>query len=162
MRMPSCWDCGSCATKARRRRSLRGRPCADTLVQRYRSLLEAHLREHWPVRAYAGAVGVTPDHLSRCCRAVTGLGALDMLHERLVLEARRLLAYTPAAVHEIAHQLGFDDPGYFSRLFAKRAGQSPSAYRVAIADGLGVLPEPPMEACKARIPLHNAAKRQRA
>ena len=133
---------------------------ADTLVQRFRSLIESHFREHWPVRAYAGALGVTPDHLSRCCRATTGLGALDLMHERLVLEARRLLAYTPAAVHEIAHQLGFDDPGYFSRLFAKRAGQSPSAYRVAIADGLGVPPEP--AACKARTPLHNAGKRQRA
>jgi AraC family transcriptional regulator, transcriptional activator of pobA len=137
---------------------------ADTLVQRFRSLVESHFREHWPVRDYAAALGVTPDHLSRCCRAVTGLGALDLMHERLVLEARRLLAYTPAAVHEIAHQLGFDDPGYFSRLFTKRAGQSPSAYRVAIAEGLGVLPAPSSEpaTCKDRAPLHNAGKRQRA
>jgi AraC family transcriptional activator of pobA len=95
------------------------------------------------VRAYAGTLGVTPDHLSRSCRAITGLGALDLLHERLLLEARRLLAYSPAAVGDIAHQLGFDDPGYFSRLFTKRAGQSPSAYRASIADGLGVLPNPP-------------------
>lgn len=135
---------------------------ADTLVQRFRSLVESHFREHWPVRDYAAALGVTPDHLSRCCRAITGVGALDVMHERLVLEARRLLAYTPAAVHEIADQLGFDDPGYFSRLFTKRSGQSPSAYRVAIADGLGVPPDPPAQACKARTPLHNAGKRQRA
>jgi AraC family transcriptional activator of pobA len=133
---------------------------SDTLVQRYRSLLEAHLCEHWPVRDYAGALGVTPDHLSRCCRAVTGLGALDMLHARLVLEARRLLAYTPAAVHEIAHQLGFDDPGYFSRLFAKRAGQSPSAYRAAIAEGLGVPPNPPVDT--AHSPMAAIARRSRA
>ena len=79
-----------------------------------------------------------------------------------MLEARRLLAYTPAAVGAIAQQLGFDDPGYFSRLFTKRSGQSPSAYRVAIAEGLGVLPNPPVEACKARTPLHNAGKRQPA
>ena len=135
---------------------------ADTLVQRYRSLLEAHLCEHWTVRDYAGALGITPDHLSRCCRAITGLGALDLMHERLVLEARRLLAYTPTTVHAIAHQLGFDDAGYFSRLFTKRSGQSPSAYRAAIAEGLGVPPNPPPEAatCKDRMQLHNAGKRQ--
>lgn len=132
----------------------------DALVERYRSLLEANFRAHWTVGAYADRLGVTPDHLSRRCRAVTGLGALDLMHERLLLEARRLLAYTPAAVGAIAQQLGFDDPGYFTRLFTKRAGQSPSAYRVAIADGLGVPPEP--AACKARAPLHNAGKRQRA
>ena len=114
----------------------------DTLVERYRSLLEAHFREHWPVRAYAGTLGVTADHLSRSCRAITGLGALDLLHERLLLEARRLLAYTPTTVGEIAQQLGFDDSGYFSRLFAKRSGQSPSAYRAAIAEGLAALPSP--------------------
>jgi AraC family transcriptional regulator, transcriptional activator of pobA len=134
----------------------------DALVGRYRALLEANLRAHWPVRAYADRLGVTPDHLSRRCRAVTGVGALDMMHDRLVLEARRLLAYTPAAVGAIAQQLGFDDPGYFTRLFTKRSGQSPSAYRVAIAEGLGVLPDPPVEACKARTPLHNARTKQRA
>jgi hypothetical protein len=55
-------------------------------------------------------------------------------------------------------------PGYFSRLFTKRSGQSPSAYRAEIAEGLGVLPSPPPElaTCKDRLPLHNAGKRQRA
>jgi AraC family transcriptional regulator, transcriptional activator of pobA len=114
----------------------------DTLVERYRSLLDAHFREHRPVHAYAATLGVTADHLSRSCRAIAGLGALDLLHERLLLEARRLLAYTPTTVGEIAQQLGFDDPGYFSRLFAKRSGQSPSAYRAAIAEGLVALPNP--------------------
>ena len=132
----------------------------DTLVRRYRSLLESHFRDHWPVRDYAGTLGVTPDHLSRCCRVSTGLGALDLMHERLVLEARRLLAYTPTAVGEIAHQLGFDDSGYFSRLFTKRSGQSPSAYRASIAEGLGVLPDPSVE--MAHSPVSAVAPRRRA
>src|SRR5262245_56417898 len=134
----------------------------DALVERYRSLLDANFRAHWTVSTYADRLGVTPDHLSRRCRAVTGLGALDLMHERLVLEARRLLGYTPTAVGAIAQQLGFDDPGYFTRLFTKRSGQSPSAYRVAIADGLGVPPDPPAETCKARVPLQNARNKQRA
>lgn len=113
----------------------------DMLVDKFRALLETHFRAHWSIGAYAKALGVTPDHLSRRCRAATGLGAQDLVQGRLMLEARRLLAYTPAAVAEIAHQLGFDDPAYFSRVFAKGAGQSPSAFREAIALGLGVLPE---------------------
>jgi AraC-like DNA-binding protein len=46
-------------------------------------------------------------------------------------------------VAEIAHRLGFRDPAFFSRVFAKGAGQSPSAYRDATALRLGVLPEMP-------------------
>ena len=80
-------------------------------------------------------LGVTPDHLSRGCRAVTGLSALDLLHERLLLESRRLLAYTQAPVADVAHELGFDDPAYFSRFFARRAGLSPQAFRAALASG---------------------------
>jgi len=107
----------------------------DTLVQRYRSLLEVHLRKHRPLGFYAGELGVTPDHLSRACRAVAGLSALDLQHERLLLESRRLLAYTQGAVADVAHELGFDDPAYFSRFFARRAGLSPQAFRAALAGG---------------------------
>lgn len=118
-----------------RRRALR-----DTLVQRYRSLLELHLRAHRPLQFYAGELGVTADHLSRSCRAVCGLSALDLMHERLLLEARRLLAYTPASVAEVARELGFDDPAYFSRFFNRRTGCSPQAYRQALSSGQAAVP----------------------
>lgn len=124
------------------RATMRSQALRDTLVQRYRALLEKGFRSQDPVQAYAAALNVTADHLSRVCRATTGSGALDLLHERVVLEARRLLVYTPATVVEIAHELGFADPAYFSRFFARLAGQAPTAYRTAIAQGVGVLPEP--------------------
>lgn len=117
------------------RRALR-----DTLVQRFRSLLELHLRRHPPLGFYAAELKVTPDHLSRSCRAVSGLSALELMQERLFLEARRLLAYTPATVAEVARELGFDDPAYFSRFFARRAGQAPQAWRQALAAGQVAVP----------------------
>lgn len=117
------------------RRALR-----DTLVQRYRALLELHLRRQQPLGFYAQALKVTPDHLSRSCRAVTGLSALELLHERLVLEARRLLAYTDAGVAQVAQELGFVDPAYFSRFFARQCGLSPQAWRAALAAGTVVQP----------------------
>lgn len=112
----------------------------DTLVQRFRALLELHFRGHAPVSFYAERLQVSADHLSRACRSSSGLSALDLVHERLLLEARRLLAYTPAAVAEVAHELGFEDPAYFSRFFTRRAGVSPSAYREAVAQGVAQTP----------------------
>ena len=117
------------------RRALR-----DTLVQRFRALVELHLRRHQPLGFYAQQLRVTPDHLSRSCRAVAGLSALELLHERMLLEARRLLAYTAAPVTEVARDLGFDDPSYFSRSFARRAGQSPQDYRAALQTGRAMPP----------------------
>lgn len=112
----------------------------DTLVQRYRALLALHLRQQHALGHYARLLNVTPDHLSRACRAVAGLSALDLLHERLVAEARQLLAHTDAAVGDVAHELGFGDAAYFSRFFTRRTGQSPQAYRAALQQGQGVPP----------------------
>jgi len=117
------------------RRALR-----DTLVQRFRAALELHLRRHQPLGFYAEALNVTPDHLSRACRAVTGQSALALLQDRLLLEARRLLGYTDATVADVARELGFDDPAYFSRFFARRAGMSPLAYRGALQSGKAIHP----------------------
>jgi AraC family transcriptional regulator, transcriptional activator of pobA len=114
----------------------RSQPLRDTLVQRYRLLLQQHFRQQRSVQFYADALGVTADHLSRMCRLNAGVGALGLMHERVVLEARRLLAYTPGSVAEVAGQLGFEDPGHFSRFFTKAVGQAPSSYRSAVADGL--------------------------
>lgn len=116
------------------------RALRDTLVQRYRALIELHLRRHQPLGFYATQLKVTPDHLSRSCRSVAGLSALDLLHERLLLEARRLLAYTAAPVAEVARDLGFDDPSYFSRFFTRRAGCAPQDWRARLQAGQALPP----------------------
>jgi AraC family transcriptional activator of pobA len=108
----------------------------DTLVQRYRALLEQHFRSQQGLVFYADALAVTPDHLSRTCRNVAGQSAQELLHERVMLEARRLLAYTAAPVAAIAGQLGYVDPAYFSKFFAKYVGHTPSAYRNLVARGV--------------------------
>jgi AraC family transcriptional activator of pobA len=108
----------------------------DALMQRFLLLVDGHYREQWPLADYAQALGVTPDHLSRTCRMVSGDSALQMLHERVLLEARRLLAYTPMPVTEIAGQLGYADTPYFSRFFRRGTGHTPSEYRQLIAQGV--------------------------
>jgi methylphosphotriester-DNA--protein-cysteine methyltransferase len=83
---------------------------------------------------------VTPNHLRRSCHAATGQSALDLLHERLFLEARRLLAYTAAPVAEVARDPKFDDASYFSCFFTRHAGRSPQAFRGAVQTGQVVGP----------------------
>ncbi len=63
-------------------------------------------------------------------RALTGVPASQLILERRLLEALRALAYTTLQVAEIAYMLGYSDPAYFARVFAKAAGESPSAFRV--------------------------------
>ncbi len=120
----------------------RGHGARDTLVQRLRALVELHYREHQALGFYATALKVTPDHLSRSCRSVTGRGALDLVRERLLLEARRLLTYTAAPVTKIAHDLGYQDAAYFSKVFFRAAGKSPTRYRESAGMGLRLLDPP--------------------
>ncbi|MDM0026286.1 helix-turn-helix domain-containing protein [Variovorax saccharolyticus] len=126
------------ATGVGRRQALR-----DTLVQRYRALIERHFHEHRPLAFYAEALDVTADHLSRVCRAVASSSALALLHERVVLEARRVLVHTPMSVSEVALHLGFDDAAYFSRFFKAEVGCAPSEFRLRIAAGTQAVPARP-------------------
>lgn len=114
----------------------------DSLVQRFRALVDQHYRAHRPLGFYTEALQVSSDHLSRACRCVCGGSALGLVHERMLLEARRLLAYTEMPVARVAGELGFDDAAYFSRLFARKVGLAPAAYRRAAATGLAAKAPP--------------------
>lgn len=99
------------------------------LFDAFRALVEAHYREHWPVKRYAEALRVTESRLDRLCRAVANASAFQVVRDRLLIEARRLLVHAPASVATIAFDLGFEDQAYFCRFFRKGAGLTPSAYR---------------------------------
>jgi len=107
------------------------------LARRFRGLVETHFKEHWTVAAYASALAITPTHLNRVCRSVLGRSALEVIHDRLLLEAKRSLIYTSMTVKEVSNALCFSDPAYFTRFFAKNAGQSPTAFRGARREGSG-------------------------
>lgn len=104
----------------------------DQLVARYRDLIEQHFRDNASLETYARRLHVSSDHLTRACRLHTGQGALALLQARRMLEARRLLAYTPMRIEQIADRLGYADAAYFSRSFSRAVGLSPSRYRASI------------------------------
>lgn len=99
------------------------------LLVRYRALVEDHFRSHHPPAFYAGLLAVTPARLNAACKARAGRTASDILHDRLVVEAKRYLIYTESSVAQVAHLTGFDDPAYFNRFFTRRVGCSPGAFR---------------------------------
>lgn len=99
------------------------------LFRRFQAILEERYSDHLPLGHYARELSVTPAHLSRICRELAGRSAQALLHERLLLEAKRLLAFTALPVQAIATDLGFADAAYFTRFFSERVGRSPGAFR---------------------------------
>ena len=99
------------------------------LFERFEVLLEEHYREHWNVSRYAAALSITPTHLSRITRLVTGHGASQLIIDRIIREGRRNLVYTNLSISTIAYSLGFRDPAYFSRLFSEVTGLAPREFR---------------------------------
>ena len=102
---------------------------ARRLVTRYTDLMEREFRSGAGVGDMAAALGVTPTHLTRCCRQACGRSALEILQDRRIFEARRLLSETDLAVGRIGESLGFTSPAYFTRAFQHLTGSSPTAFR---------------------------------
>jgi AraC family transcriptional activator of pobA len=98
-------------------------------LQAFSSLVEAHFREQLSIEQYANRVGITPAHLNNLTRRFAGCTAQEVVHQRLLLEAKRQLIYTALSAKQIAEGLGFSEPAYFSRFFKRLTGQSPKAFR---------------------------------
>ncbi|GAA0301702.1 AraC family transcriptional regulator [Rhodovulum strictum] len=102
---------------------------ARRLAAGYAALVEREFRTSKSVSGYAADLGVTPTHLTRVCNQTCGRSALELLTERKISEARRLLADTRAPVKDIASALGYASPAYFTRAFHARTGRSPKEFR---------------------------------
>lgn len=109
----------------------------NTLFSRFHALVELHFSDHMPVAGYARMLGVTPTHLTRIVRAVSGKPASQVIDDRIVQEARRNLVYTNLPVSSIAYALGYSDPAYFSRVFSRVTGMAPSRFRELAASSGG-------------------------
>lgn len=117
------------------RQAVRGAPetpkpdAARRLVARYTALMEREFRTGTGVGAFAAALGVTPTHLTRCCRVACGRSAIEVLQDRRIFEARMMLAETKLPVARIGEALGFTSPAYFTRSFQHLTGRTPTAFR---------------------------------
>lgn len=110
--------------------------------QRFRELVEARFREHWQVSAYASAMAVTERSLRRLTEKFANQSPIQIVHRRLVLEAKRNLLYTEMPIAEVGYALGFDDPSYFTRFFIDHAGETPLQFRRSRGASAGLTPAP--------------------
>ena len=123
----ACWF-----MRAMRGVKAQGEPAKDPragLVRRFVERVETRFKHHDSLDDHARELGVSVPHLSRSCRELLGRSAARVIQDRLMIEARRDLVYTAMSISQISFRLGFADPAYFSRFFAKRAGVPPSDYR---------------------------------
>lgn len=100
--------------------------------EQFMNLLESHYLKHWSVDQYAEDLGLSSGRLNRLCQHYSGQNALEIIHERLLTEAKRQLIYTQLSAKEIGYKLGFNDPGYFSRFFSRKCGMTPGKFKTQI------------------------------
>jgi AraC family transcriptional activator of pobA len=105
------------------------------LASELRRLIEKQFRENWPIERYVTVLNTTPHLLAKASQAVFGLGVKDMVVERRLLEAKRLLLFTVRPLEDIAYEIGLKDAAYFSRFFRRCTGMPPSEWRVQHSSG---------------------------
>lgn len=99
------------------------------LFRQYMQLIDLYYSEHWSLSDYAKQLNVTEIHLNEVCQKIANTSAKKMVFTRISQEAKYLLTYTRLSVKEIAYQLGFHDPAYFTRFFINTTQSSPKQYR---------------------------------
>jgi len=104
---------------------------AQQHVAAFSELIARHFRQQMTAADYAARLGLSPTHLNRVTRKVTGLSAHDLIVTRRIDEAKRALTLTGASIHQVSENLGFSDATYFSRCFRQRVGSCPRDYRQA-------------------------------
>ncbi len=95
------------------------------IVMKYKQLVRQHCRNQHFVSYYAELLMHTSNYLNLMVKKVTGFPAGHIIHNQLILEAKRLLMHTKLSPKEVAYELGFVDHTYFSKFFKKRTGLNP-------------------------------------
>ncbi|MVT12159.1 AraC family transcriptional regulator [Chitinophaga tropicalis] len=104
-------------------------------IRKFSQLVEAHYTQHHNVADYAAMLNITPKALGKRISKHSTISPNDIIKNRIILEAKRLLIHTDLTVKEIGYKLGYDDPAYFVRLFTNQTDTSPLLFRKQSATG---------------------------
>ncbi|WP_118972180.1 AraC family transcriptional regulator [Taibaiella koreensis] len=111
-------------------------PGSDITLRQFRKLVEQHYASMHLPKDYAAQLYITPNHLNALCNELLGKPAGEVIRDRILLEAKRLLVNASVHINEIAWQLHFADNSYFTKFFKKQTGITPEAFRKALANPL--------------------------
>lgn len=109
--------------------NLQKQEAGNTILRNFRNLVEENHHKLHAAGEYGRMLHVTPDHLNKVVKTLTGKSAKEYIQDRIILSAKRQLYFTDLSSKEIAFQLGFSESSNFSAFFKKKTGFSPSAYR---------------------------------
>lgn len=101
-------------------------------LKTFRNLIEKNYRQLKLPNEYAALMYITPHHLNALCQDLTGQTAGELIRDRVILEAKRLLVNDEMTAAEIAWNLNFKDASYFNRFFKKATGLTPFEFRKQI------------------------------
>lgn len=101
---------------------------SDTF-RKFTQLVDAHYKKKHTVADYADLLLIAPKTLTHRFKRMNLPQPNEIIKNRIILEAKRLLVHTALTAKEIAYNLGYDDPAYFSRMFFIKTGESPSGFR---------------------------------
>lgn len=102
---------------------------ANRTFVRFRQLLEQNFHSVHTVQEYADMLNVSSRTLTKYVGQSTYRSPLQMINDRIVLEAKRKLRHTSMSIKEIGYELGFEDPSYFVKFFKRLTGKMPGAFR---------------------------------
>jgi AraC-like DNA-binding protein len=97
--------------------------------RKFTRLVEEHYKSKHTVADYADFLCMAPKTITHKFNRLGLPQPNEVIKNRIILEAKRLLVHTSLTAKEIAYELGYSDPAYFSRLFQTKTGESPSSFR---------------------------------
>ncbi len=106
-----------------------GKVTSVVQVRKLMQLIEKNYKTVKTPGEYAKLMNLTTNHLNTLCQQSLRRTVTELIHERLIVEAKRQLAYTEWGVKKIADNIGFRDSSYFLRLFKKKTGMTPDQFR---------------------------------
>lgn len=108
----------------------------DEIANSFKSLVNKHAKEQQSVGFYAAALNVSENYLNRCVKTHYRKNSKQIIQETNILQSQILIIESWQDISEIAFEMGYADPSYFSRVFKKVTGQTPSQFRSQVVHGL--------------------------
>ncbi len=99
------------------------------LIKNFISLVDQNFKELHLPKEYAELLFVTPNHLNSVCKEYLGTQAGEVIRNRIMLEAKRLLILPDWTISQVAYELSFNDNSYFTKFFKKVEGKTPEEFR---------------------------------
>ena len=98
-------------------------------IDQFEKLIDTHFKIEKSPSFYASKMNITLKHLNRICKTILNKTATELITERVILEAKRLLINQNKSISQIADELNYENYSYFAKLFKKETGNSPSEFR---------------------------------